>query len=155
MLATRSCTSSTVPAGQISDCNADCDVEAQRCVGRRVSATRLPPCLPRLSSPSPPACLASRRIVAAWMKRVTAQNAAQPHPTAAPGAVFLHRLNEIGTARRLEAATAPEQRTQHDLVGTHEQDQQPAESGEPSRVAARSWGRAPQLAMEPMHESGE
>ena len=89
------------------------------------------------------------------MKRVTAQNAAHTHPAAAPGAVFLYRLNEIRAARRLETGNCPEQRTQHDLIGTHKQDQELTEPGSYRCVAASSWVRAPQLAMEPLHKSGE
>lgn len=76
----------------------------------------------------------SRRIVAAFEPWVAAKNSVQPSSAAGNESVFLDRLNEVGTARRLKAAVAAEHWTDGKLIEPNDQDhQQPGQPPDPQR----------------------
>jgi predicted alpha-1,6-mannanase (GH76 family) len=62
------------------------------------------------------ACLPSRRIVTARIEWMAAADALQPAPAASYGPVLFHRLNEVGTTSRLEAAMAANEWAQGPLI---------------------------------------
>lgn len=63
-------------------------------------------------------------IVSAFAKWVAAENAVEASPTSAPKPVLLHGADHIVAARRLKSATAANDRTQRELIQTHQRDEQ-------------------------------